>query len=58
MKLFGQLLSGFVEAMIPIDLQSSYKEEMDVRQLTDKGFFTGSSYLSAQYAGVFWFMLP
>lgn len=57
MKLFGQLLSRFVEAMIPIDLQSSYKEE-DVRQLTDKGFFTGSSYLSAQYAGAFWFMLP
>lgn len=39
--------------MITINLQSTYKEEMDVSQLTDKGFFTVFSCVSPHIQGNF-----
>lgn len=44
MKLSGRLVSGFMKFFI--DLQSTCEEGMDVRQLTEEGFFTMFSYFS------------
>lgn len=57
-KLSGGLVPGYIEVTVTIDLQSTYKGEMDVRRLVDKGFFTVFSSFSPQYTGVFWFRLP
>lgn len=42
------MVSGFVEVIVTVGLQSTQKEEKDVRQLPEKGFFTVFSYFSPQ----------